>query len=105
MTQPPSRCELCRRETHLTRHHLIPRTLHNRKRIRRSFSREEMHNNLLWLCRPCHSKLHATFSEMELARHYHTLERLREHEEIRKFVEWLEDKPDGFKPKGRIRKR
>lgn len=105
MSQQPEHCVMCRRSTPLTRHHLVPRTLHNRKRIRRRFSRNELHGNILWVCRACHSKIHSTFSEMELAEHYHSLERLMNSEEIRRFVDWLTDKPDGFRPKGRIRRR
>lgn len=106
MTDEPSqKCELCRRATHLTRHHLIPRSVHQRKRVRRLFSRMAMHGNVIQVCRVCHNKIHATFSEMELALHYNTLERLLSHEEIRKFVAWIEKRPDGFRPKGRIRRR
>lgn len=105
MNRQPSHCELCRRETALTRHHLIPRTLHSRKRIRRQFSREELHGCILWVCRACHSKIHTTFTEMELAGHYYKREQLLAHPEIRRFVQWLADKPDGFRPKGRIRRR
>lgn len=105
MSDTPEQCELCRRKTPLTRHHLIPRTVHKRKRIRRSFSRDELHGSVLWVCRACHNKIHATFTEMELASHYHSLKRLLEHEEIRHFAKWLSNKPDGFKPKGRIRRR
>lgn len=105
VSHPPKQCELCRRETALTRHHLIPRTLHGRKRIRRRFSREALHGSILWVCRACHSKIHTTFTEMELAQHYYKREMLLQHDEIRRFVDWLAGKPDGFKPKKRIRRR
>lgn len=105
MSRQPVHCELCAREEVLTRHHLIPRTLHGRKRIRRRFNRVQMHESILWVCRACHSKIHATFSEMELALHYYKREHLQAHEEIARFVEWIATKPAGFKPKGRIRRR
>ncbi|RYE74130.1 MAG: HNH endonuclease [Oxalobacteraceae bacterium] len=39
----------------------------------------------------------AVFSEQELARYYHTAERLLENEEIRKFVSWVRKKdPEYF---------
>lgn len=57
------------------------------------------------MCRACHSKIHTTFTEMELAQRYYKREDLLGHEEIRRFVEWLAGKPDGFRPKKRIRRR
>ena len=50
------RCALCRRAaTHLTRHHLIPRTVHRRPRTRRKFTRDERLKVVL-LCRACHKQ-------------------------------------------------
>lgn len=81
------RCELCgRRVAKRTRHHLIPRTRQRNKRVRKEHSKEEMRNHVALLCSPCHRMLHATFSEKELAREYNTLERLRGHEEVERFV-------------------
>jgi len=105
MSHQPNQCELCRRETHLTRHHLIPRTVHNRKRIRRLHGRDALHDSILWVCRACHSKIHATFTEMELALHYYKRETLLAHDEVARFVDWISGKPAGFKPKGRIRRK
>jgi len=48
------------------------------------------------LHRICHNKIHAVFTERELAKHFHTFERLLEHEEIRKFVSWVRRKPPEF---------
>jgi len=101
----PAHCELCGRGLPLTRHHLIPRTLHGRKRIRRSYTGAELNSLILWVCRPCHSKIHTTLAEKELAEHYHTRERLLGHEEIRRFAEWVASKPEGLRPKKRARRR
>ena len=38
------------------------------------------------LHRVCHDKIHATFSEKELAKQYNTIEKLLEHEEIARFA-------------------
>ena len=101
----PASCELCARGLPLTRHHLIPRTLHGRKQIRRRFSRNELNSQILWICRPCHSKVHAVFAEKDLAEYFHSRERLLAHPEIRRFVEWLAGKPEGFKPKKQASRR
>lgn len=40
----------------------------------------------------CHQKIHATFSERELQKTYHTFEAMLQHEEIQKFVKWIAKK-------------
>ena len=86
-------CALCSRAApQLTRHHLVPRTLHKRTRIRRTFTREERHTVVL-LCRPCHKQIHAVLSESELAREYSSLEALAAHPDIARFVEWVSRQP------------
>jgi len=102
----PPICELCQRpEVYLTRHHLIPRTRHRKKSARRRFSVAEMRNRVLWLCRPCHNHIHGTLSEKELADAFHTREALLAHPDIQRFVAWLREKPAGFKPISKSRRR
>ena len=98
-------CALCGRTgPSLTKHHLIPRAMHGRKWARKRFGREEMQNRVLWLCGPCHRHIHAVLSEPELAREYNTRESLLAHPEIRRFVEWIADKPAGLKVRSRDRR-
>ncbi len=97
--QPPC-CELCERPVGtLTRHHLIPRYLHRKKRFQKLFTREDLITRTLWVCRPCHNAIHRVRPEYELGLHFNTREKLLEMEELRTFVEWLRDKPEGFVPK------
>ena len=92
-------CELCGRAVAaLTRHHLIPKARHANKRNKREFDRVEVKQRLAWFCRPCHSHVHALFSEKTLEREFNTLVLLRAHPEVTKFVRWIRSKPDGFKP-------
>lgn len=44
----------------------------------------------------CHRTIHATLTEAELARLYPTMEEVRQHPEIAKFVRWVEGKPPDF---------
>jgi len=95
----PDRCELCGRVVAaLTRHHLIPRTRHRKKRNRRLFDRQDVRTRILWICRPCHDHIHEVLSEKEMEADYHSREALLEHPAIRRFVAWIESKPEGFKP-------
>ncbi len=96
--QQAGQCELCgREELKLTRHHLIPRSRHNKARTQRAFSREDMKGEIAMLCRPCHSQIHRLFDNHELANYYHTTERLKEHSEVQKFIQWIKKRPAGLK--------
>ena len=79
-------CPICKREMisgkSIDDHHLIPKTFKGKETI-------TMH-------KICHRKLHATFTEREMAKYYHTIERLLEHEEIQKFVKWVSKKPPEY---------
>ena len=89
-------CELCGRTVNeVTKHHLIPRTRHANKKNKREFGRTEVRTRLALLCRPCHKQVHAVLTEKQLERNYNTLETLKAHEEIAKFIDWIKDKPAG----------
>lgn len=47
----------------------------------------------------CHSEIHATLSEAELARSYNTLEALRTHPRLERFISWVAKRPPGFRSK------
>lgn len=88
-------CELCKRPvTHLTRHHLIPRSRHRKKRAKRTFTKERMQQVAL-VCPACHRQIHKTFTEKELEQDFNSIEKLREHPDIDRFVRWIERKPHG----------
>lgn len=96
------RCELCRRdEMELTRHHLVPRMVDRQPRVQRRFAGTDLRTHLALLCRPCHKFLHAMLTEKQLAEGFSTLEQLRQHPEVRRFVHWLETKPPGLRVRTR----
>jgi len=101
----PTGCELCGRDESLTKHHLIPRALHNKPRYRKRYSREERLTAIAWLCRPCHKHIHRLFTERELAEQFNHIAALREDTAVAAFVAWLASKPVGFKPKAQRRRR
>lgn len=45
------------------------------------------------LHRLCHRQIHALLTESQLARNYSTIEALKSHPEIAKFIEWIGNKP------------
>jgi hypothetical protein len=62
-------------------HHLIPKSLKGREQF-------PIHTI-------CHRKIHATFSERELLRAYHTWDALRGDDDIRAFIDRVAQKPPG----------
>ena len=79
-------CPLCGRPLvpgpSVNLHHLVPRTYKGTETVA--------------LHRICHSKIHAVLSEKELRDHYHTIDRLRCHPEIARFIRWVARKPPTF---------
>ena len=87
-------CALCARPlgTRREKHHLVPRSYGGRETV-------EVHPI-------CHRKIHAALSEKELHDGYDTVERLRRHPEIAKFIRWVAGKhPDFHKATRRGRRR
>ncbi len=83
------KCQLCERENVLTFHHLIPVCLHSNKWFSKSYSSTELSkgNNI---CKfDCHVEIHKLISEKELGRNYNTIEKLMEHEQVRKYINWV----------------
>jgi len=88
-------CELCGRVGVLTKHHLIPQCRHNNKKNKKIFDRKEVKHRTAMLCQSCHSKIHATFSNKILEQQYNTLESLKQHPSIQKFIKWINEQPEG----------
>ncbi|MGY3090387.1 5-methylcytosine-specific restriction protein A [Hymenobacter sp. UYAg731] len=72
------RCGLCEREVQATsRHHLVPR------------EQGGNHGPTVDLCQPCHSSVHRFLSNRALARHYSSVEALRDAEELQTYLRWI----------------
>lgn len=78
------KCAICGREETLTHHHLIPRTRHSNTKNERDFERV-IAKQVVGICRPCHSQIHALLSEKELEREYNTITKLKAHPGVAKF--------------------
>lgn len=82
-------CEICLRDhLPLTYHHLIPRQMHA-KAIKRGWHRDWEVAKVAWLCRACHSFVHAIATNEELARELHSVELLMEREDVQKWAKWV----------------
>jgi hypothetical protein len=84
------RCQLCGRWVpDITIYHLIPRTRHSNKRNKRLFSRAEVLQRIIRVCRPCHKNIHAALDNKSLERHYNTLQALAAHPAVARFSAWI----------------
>ena len=85
-------CPLCDRPipaSEVSRHHLIPKLKGGAR------------GPTALLHRVCHGKIHSVLSEAELARSYSTVEALREHPEIAKFLRWVRRRPPDYRSSSR----
>ncbi|WP_136442868.1 HNH endonuclease [Pacificoceanicola onchidii] len=81
-------CPLCLRhipaEAKQSLHHLIPKLKGGKG------------GPTVLLHQICHSEIHAVFTEAELAREYSTVEALRAHPRMAKFLSWVAKRPPTF---------
>lgn len=89
-------CELCERtDIELNRYHLIPQSRHKKAHTKRTFSRAEMKSEIAMICDACLNQINEIFTTQELSTHYFTVERLKEHPEMAKFINWVKKRPSG----------
>lgn len=76
------KCPLCNRELAepIVRHHLIPP------------SKGGKDSPTVPMHKICQAKVHAVFTETELKTYYNTVDKLKEHEDIAKFIKWVSKK-------------
>ncbi|MBR9839756.1 MAG: HNH endonuclease [Rhodobacteraceae bacterium] len=81
-------CPLCLRpipaEARQSLHHLVPKLKGGKG------------GPVVRLHQICHSEIHATFTEAELARDFHTIEALRAHPRMARFLSWVAKRPPSF---------
>lgn len=91
-------CLICERVMNLTRHHLIPREMH--ERCAKKFGTEtEILNKTISICRLCHNAIHRFFTNAELAMTYNTFDALMDNEKMYKFAKWA----SGLKSNGQTK--
>lgn len=84
-------CELCQQsEQILTKHHLIPRAVHTKKKFVNRFGKKEMRDRGIMICKLCHDGIHDIIpSEKELAESFNTKELLLADPRIVRHIAWV----------------
>ena len=81
------KCELCGRENStLTFHHLVPKKLHKKNAVNQLFPDTDLNSYGIIVCSPCHKMIHKKINHFELAAQYYSLEKLKKHFELSKFI-------------------
>lgn len=78
-------CPLCGRaitQAQRDAHHLLPKS-------RGGVETVDLH-------RICHRQIHALLTEVELERGYQSIDALRQHPAMARFLQWVRTKPDDF---------
>ena len=85
---PDQICELCGSDEVHSEHHLIPRHCHRKSWWKRKFTKEQMQQTIQ-VCKMCHHSVHDLIpDEKELGRDYFTIELLKSHPAIAKYLAW-----------------
>lgn len=80
------KCELCGIACKLEKHHLVPQVKCHSSKYGKNLKTDE--SNFLWICGPCHRKIHSLFTNNELRDMYNTRELLLSNEDMVAFVKW-----------------
>jgi septin family protein len=92
MIEDKMKCELCERENLLTFHHLITVCLHTNKWFKKNYTREELKKGINICKEDCHKEIHKLITEKEMGRSFNTLEKLKRHPKIKKYIKWVKSK-------------
>ncbi len=90
----PVICSLCERaipDDQIQEHHLVPKSKGGKVKVP--------------LHRICHSHIHATFTDAQLAKKFSTIAAILDDPTIQKFVTWVKTKPPGFQDEAEERGR
>lgn len=75
-------CETCKRNKDLESHHLIPKSNHANSWFKKNFTKYEMKNRRIDVCRDCHVAIHKRSNNKILGREFNTLDKILSDEKL-----------------------
>jgi len=84
-------CLMCERKMLLTKHHVIPKEVHEWYRKHHGMTKDQLHQGIM-ICRSCHSALHSFEDNKTLAEKYSTIEAILEHPKVQKWLPYIRKK-------------
>ncbi len=76
------KCQLCEREiSEISKHHLVP------------VEKGGDSSHICFLCKTCHAQIHALFTNSELACRLFTIDRLKNNEKIKRYLNFVKKHP------------
>lgn len=81
-------CPLCQREVDLTFHHLIPKKMHRRTFFKKNYSKQQLAEGID-ICRKCHTGIHKSYDEMQLAKRFNTIMDLQSDATLATHFAWV----------------
>jgi len=95
MNEVVGQCPICDRDmwkgSTIDKHHMVPKS-------RGGKETEYLH-------KICHRKIHSIWTEKELEKEFNNAEKIKEHEEMKKFIKWVRKKEPDFYDKTENHKR
>lgn len=82
------KCPLCHRVTDLTFHHLIPKKVHKRNYFKKHFDKQTLAFGID-ICRTCHTGIHKIYDEITLAKHYNSLQKIKQDDKLNTHFLWV----------------
>jgi len=84
-------CLMCEREMPLTKHHVIPKEVHEFYKKHHGMTKEQLHQGIM-ICRSCHSAVHSFHDNKTLGAEYNTLEAILADPKVQKFLPYIRRK-------------
>ena len=73
-------CPICEVSEGISKHHVLPKSRGGKE--------------VVSICQECHKQIHTTFTNKQLEKNYASVEALKSHEEIKRWIVWRQKHPN-----------
>ena len=72
-------CPICETFVGTSKHHIVPKSKKGK--------------DIVLICDSCHKQIHSIFTNDELAKQFFTIEKLKQNENVQKWIKWRKTHP------------